>query len=171
MKRGAAHAFATAPARLDAAREVGRLASPAFELWIETEERFAFIDVTERVAKRVLASGVSSGVAHLQTRHTTTALVVNENEPLLLADLKALLERLVPDGPGYAHDDHARRGVPDDESRNGAAHCRALLLPTSQCLAVRDGRLALGRWQSVFLVEIDGPRRRSLLLTVTGQAA
>jgi secondary thiamine-phosphate synthase enzyme len=139
------------------------------ELRLETPESFAFLDLTEEVALKVAASGVRTGVAHVHTSHTTTALVLNENEPLLLLDLRKTLERLAPDGAGYFHDDIARRGARPDEPKNGAAHCRALLLPSSQCLPVRHGRLTLGRWQSLFLVELDGPRRRTLHLSVTGR--
>lgn len=139
------------------------------EIDVQTSASFAFVDLTSQVAERVLASGVRTGVAHVHTCHTTTGLVLNENEPLLLSDLQRLLERLSPEALGYAHDDIARRGCPPEEPKNGAAHCRALLLPSSQCLPIRHGRLALGRWQSLFLVELDGPRRRMLRLTVTGR--
>lgn len=139
------------------------------ELAVRTSERFAFVDLTTQVAEAVLAAGVGTGVAHVHTCHTTTGLVLNENEPLLLGDLRRTLERLVPEHAAYAHDDIGRRGCPPEEPRNGAAHCRALLLPSSQCLPIRHGRLALGRWQSLFLVELDGPRQRMLRLTVTGR--
>ena len=139
------------------------------EMVLRTSQRFAIVDLTAEVAERVIAAGVRTGVAHVHTSHTTTALVLNEKEPLLLQDLRRTLERLVPDGTSYAHDDIVRRGAAPDEPRNGAAHCRALLLPSSQCLPIREGRLALGRWQSLFLVELDGPRRRTLRLTLTGR--
>lgn len=139
------------------------------EIVLHTSQRFAFVDLTAEIAERVIAAGVRTGVAHVHTSHTTTALVLNENEPLLLQDLRRTLERLVPDRAPYAHDDIARRRCPPDEPRNGAAHCRALLLPSSQCLPIQKGRLALGCWQSLLLVELDGPRRRTLRLTVTGR--
>ena len=157
-------AFAEAERSLEA--EAGGLAA---EMLVATPERLAFIDVTAQVAERVRASSVRTGVVHVHSCHTTTGLVLNENEPLLLEDLRRTLERLSPPGLSYAHDDIARRGCPPEEPRNGAAHCCALLLPSSQCLPIRGGRLALGRWQSLFLVELDGPRRRTLRLTVTGR--
>lgn len=141
----------------------------AAEIAALTPKKLAFVDLTAVVAERVLAAGVKTGVAHVHTCHTTTGLVLNENEPLLLEDLRRTLERLAPDGGFYGHDDIVRRGAPPDEPRNGAAHCRALLLPSSQCLPVRHGRLTLGRWQSLLLVELDGPRSRTLRLTVTGR--
>jgi secondary thiamine-phosphate synthase enzyme len=139
---------------------------PSLEITIRTRERLDFVDLTDELASRVEAAGIRNGIAHLQTCHTTTAVLLNENEPLLLGDLRRMLDRLVPEHAAYAHDDIHRRGCPPEEPRNGAAHCRAALLPSSQCVAIRHGRLALGRWQSLLLVELDGPRERQLRLTL-----
>ena len=137
---------------------------------IRTEERLQFIDLTALVAERVRRSGVWLGVVCVQTRHTTAAITVNENEPFLVEDMKALLERLAPRDARYAHDDRLRRGgdLPPGESENGDAHCRALLLGASLTLTIVGGELQLGRWQSLFLVELDGPRKRSVSLVVLG---
>ncbi|HSD29055.1 MAG TPA: secondary thiamine-phosphate synthase enzyme YjbQ [Vicinamibacteria bacterium] len=137
---------------------------------IRTEERVQIIDLTALVAERVRRSGVFEGLVCVQSRHTTAAVAVNEDEPLLLEDMKALLERLVPRSAPYGHDDRRRRAapLPADESVNGDSHCRALLLGPSQTLTIAGGRLQLGEWQSVFLVELDGPRKRSLSLVVLG---
>jgi len=136
---------------------------------LHTEERVQFIDLTELVAERVRRSGVGHGLVCLQTRHTTTAVVVNENEPLLIEDAKLMLERLAPRDARYGHNElHRRRGAAPDESPNGDAHCRAMLLGSSATLAVVDGALQLGRWQRVFLVELDGPRCRTLAVVVMG---
>ena len=136
---------------------------------LQTEERLQFVDLTELVAERVRRSGIGHGLVCVQSRHTTTAVVVNENEPLLIEDAKRMLERLVPRGAVYGHNElHRRRDIAPDESRNGDAHCRALLLGSSETLAVADGTLQLGRWQSIFLVELDGPRRRTVCVVVMG---
>lgn len=128
-----------------------------------------FTDLTGRLDRIVAAAGVQAGLLNVQTRHTTTGIVVNEHEHLLLDDFTAVLARLAPRGQPYQHDDMARRpGVPPDEPANGHAHCRALLLPTSVCLNVAGGRLALGRWQRVFLVDFDGPRPREVSVVLTG---
>jgi secondary thiamine-phosphate synthase enzyme len=101
--------------------------------------------------------------------HTTAAVVVNENEPLLLADLRAALERVAPRHLSYRHDDFAQRAaVAPDEPANGHAHCQALFLRASETLALARGRACLGRWQRLFLVELDGPRTRTLSVTVLG---
>jgi len=137
---------------------------------IRTEERLQFIDLTALVAERVRRSGVWQGLVCVQSRHTTAAVTVNENEPLLVEDMKALLERWAPrDGP-YGHN-ATHRGAPDPsvhESENGDSHCQALLLGASETLTIAQGALQLGTWQSLFLVELDGPRKRSLSLVVLG---
>ncbi len=136
---------------------------------LRTEERIQFVDVTDLVVERVRRSGIAHGLVCIQTRHTTAAIVVNENEPRLLEDVRRLLERLAPGDLRYAHDDLALRHDPaPDESQNGDAHCRALLLPTSATLAVVGGELELGTWQRIFLVELDGPRQRTVTVLVLG---
>jgi secondary thiamine-phosphate synthase enzyme len=138
---------------------------------IATTQLTEFVDVTDAVVRAVDEAGIDTGLVNVQTTHTTTAVLVNEAEPLLLEDFRALLARMAPLGVAYRHDDLARRrDVPPDEPRNGHAHCRALLLPTSVCLNVIDGRPALGRWQRVFLVEFDGPRERALSIVALGAA-
>jgi secondary thiamine-phosphate synthase enzyme len=126
-------------------------------------------DLTPAILERVRQSGVRAGVVSVQTRHTTTAILINEDEPLLHGDLHALLDRVAPADRDYAHNDLSRRVDPaPDESRNGDAHCRAAVLGASETVAVADGQLQLGRWQRVFLVELDGPRRRKACITVLG---
>lgn len=149
------------------------LVRPAHQVRLSfaTSHPTEFLDITEALARAVDESGIETGVLNVQTAHTTTALLVNEDEALLQEDFRALLARLAPLGVAYRHDDLARRrGVPADEPRNGHAHCRALLLPTSVCLNILDGRLGLGRWQRVFLAEFDGPRERTLTVVALGAA-
>lgn len=142
-------------------------------LRIATRQATEFIDVTAQLEALVSEADLESGFVNVQTLHTTTAVVVNEHEPLLLADFHALLERLSPIGARYRHDDMDARTVnlAPGERPNGHAHCRALLLPSSAYLNVVDGRLRLGRWQRVFFVELDGPRARELSVVFLGNAA
>jgi len=97
---------------------------------------------------------------------------VNEFEPLLLADFSTLLQNVAPCDARYRHDDVTARTVnlTADERVNGHAHCRALILAASACLNVIDGRLLLGRWQRVFMVELDGPRARELSVLILGES-
>lgn len=131
-----------------------------------------FVDITERLQDEVTAAGLVNGRLHVQSLHTTLGLTLNENEPLLMRDMQAALERLAPVGAAYEHDDLPRRdGIGADEPRNGHAHCRALFLLPACTVLVEDGRLVLGRWQSVFAVEQDGPRRRELAIQLDGEFA
>lgn len=132
-----------------------------------------FIDVTDRLQRFVAGADVRAGILNVQTLHTTTAVIVNEHEPLLLTDFEDLLERTAPEDGRYRHDDTAVRtvNVTDPERSNGHAHCRALLLPSAICVNVVNGRLLLGRWQRVFLVELDGPREREISALILGEAA
>jgi secondary thiamine-phosphate synthase enzyme len=139
------------------------------EVAVLTQAALEFVDVTGRVREAVRRSGVREGLVAIQSLHTTAAVIVNEGEPLLLEDLRAALERAAPRRLAYLHDEmDLRAGVPPDEPANGHAHCKALFLRASETLSVADGDPRLGRWQRVFLVELDGPRTRLLSLTVLG---
>ena len=141
---------------------------------IHTEERTQFIDITELVSERVRRADVSEGLVCLFTLHTTAALMIQEDEPFLLEDLKAQLARFAPDEETYLHNDlDARRRRPwipmlADERENGASHARAMMLGASETLQIEQGRLLLGTWQRVFWVELDGPRKRSLSILILG---
>jgi isopentenyl-diphosphate delta-isomerase len=127
-----------------------------------------FLDITEDVEAIVGRSGVRSGQAHVFSTHTTAAIRINENEDLLLDDFRGLIQRLVPAG-GYFHDDMSQRlGVPPDEPLNGHAHCQHLLLSSSETIPIGGGRLGLGPWQRLFLIELCSPRPRQVTVQVTG---
>lgn len=148
-------------------------ARPHIRLSITTDHPTEFIDLTDQVEAFVAESGIRFGIVNIQSLHTTTAVIVNEHEPLLLSDFSSLLARAAPRAFFYRHDDLETRTVnlTPDERANGHAHCRALLLGTSISLNVADGRLQRGCWQRIFMVELDGPRRREVSLLVTGERA
>jgi secondary thiamine-phosphate synthase enzyme len=139
---------------------------------IETQTSTQFIDVTDEVETLVAAARLQAGLVNIQSLHTTTAIVVNESEPLLLTDLGRLLDRVAPRDASYGHDDVSLRTVNcvPGERPNGHSHCRALLLTPGVCLNVVNGRLRLGRWQRIFLVELDGPRSREVSVMLVGEA-
>jgi len=137
-----------------------------------TERATEFVDITDRIRDEIRRSGLRDGRVYLQSMHTTLGIAVNENEPLLLRDFQGLLERIAPAGAGYQHDDFTRRtDIQLDEPVNGHAHCRQLLLSAFATLLVADGELLLGRWQSVFAVELDGPRQRRIAIQLDGEFA
>jgi secondary thiamine-phosphate synthase enzyme len=129
--------------------------SAAMAFTVDTDERLSTVDVTDRVAAE-LPPGVD-GTATVFVQHTTAALVVQEAESRLLEDLESFLADLVPD-EGHAHD--ALDG-------NADSHLRATLLGPDVTVPVRNGDLHLGSWQSILLVECDGPRERHCSVTVT----
>jgi secondary thiamine-phosphate synthase enzyme len=131
-------------------------------LEIATTSR-GFVDVTDRVAEVVRESGVRTGLAVVFCRHTSASLLIQENyDPAVRGDLARWLDRLAPEGEGYEHDDEGADDMP--------SHLKASLTRTSETIPVVDGRLALGRWQAVWLVEHRrAPHRREIVVHVTGE--
>ena len=141
-------------------------------LRFESSHATEFVDITTKLRDAVRESGLRTGRVHLQSLHTTLGLAINENEPLLLRDFQHLLECLAPRDAGYEHEEFERRfEISVDEPVNGPAHCRQLLLTGFATLLVEDGKLVLGRWQSVFAVELDGPRHRQVAMQMDGDFA
>ena len=139
---------------------------------VETEHPTQFIDITDEIGALVETTRVESGLVNVQSLHTTTAVVVNEHEPLLLTDIASLLEHLAPQDGIYRHDNVSLRSINCilGERPNGHSHCRAWLLGAAACLNIADGRVRLGRWQRIFFVELDGPRSRDISVMVMGEA-
>lgn len=129
-----------------------------------------FVDLTERVESIVARSPVTDGLTVVFSRHTTAAITLNELEPLLLEDMSEFLDRLAPRAHAYRHNDFDVRTVnmTPDESPNGHAHCLQLVLGASQTVPIRDGRLMLGQWQRIFLVELDRSRAREAVVQTFG---
>ena len=131
------------------------------ELEFSTKGFNQILDITSEVAHMVEQSGVREGVAHLFVSGSTAALTTIEYEPGALEDLKRALEQIAPMSAPYAHNEAWGDG-------NGYAHLRAALLKPDLCVPIRGGRLALGTWQQIVLMDFDNrPRHRKILLTVT----
>jgi secondary thiamine-phosphate synthase enzyme len=139
-------------------------------LELETRGAPEFHDITDDVQAVVRDSGVSFGQVTVFSNHTTAAIRINENEPLLLRDMARVLRQLAPSNDYYEHNDFGRRTVNmnPDECANGHAHCQHLFLASSETIPVIDGRAVLGQYQRVFLIELDHPRMRRVLVTVVG---
>ena len=131
---------------------------------LSTYEQTEISDITKLVRDAVQQFAVTTGIALVNTLHTTCALFVNEFQGALVEDLKSMVERLVPDG-GYRHDDPR---YSDCERGNAHAHLRTALLGRSVAIAVNGGELTLGRFQSVIFAELDGPRKREITVQVLG---
>jgi len=142
-------------------------------LVFETHQPIQFLDITVAVAELVRVAGLREGVANVFSRHTTAAICIQEDEPLLLEDLLEFVQRAAPAEAHYRHNDFRVRTVHmhDDERPNGHAHCQQMVLGSSESVPVADVELLLGQYQRIFLVELDGPRtEREVVVQALGTA-
>ncbi|SRR6266550_5811342 len=129
------------------------------EITVASKKREETFDITPRVKAAVTRARVGEGLVTVSVAHTTAAVFVNENaDPDVQKDVLTALERAVPRDAKYAH-----------AEGNGPAHVKSILIGNSVTLAVRDGEIALGTWQGIYLAELDGPRERSATITVIGE--
>jgi secondary thiamine-phosphate synthase enzyme len=140
------------------------------ELRYQTGEAPEFTDITDDVLAAVERSGVTNGIAVIFSQHTTAAIKINESEPELMKDMKLFLAEMVPTEKDYFHNNFDVRTVnmTEDECPNAHSHCQHLLLSASESVPVIDGRLHLGRWQRIFLVELDRAKSRKVTIQVVG---
>lgn len=119
-----------------------------------------FIDITEDVEGCIESSGVTQGIVVVFSKHTTAAVVIQENEPLLLEDFRRLLENIASSDAKYRHNDFDVRTVHmhEGECPNGHSHCQHLVLGSSETIPLAEGKMTLGEWQRVFMVELDGEK-------------
>jgi secondary thiamine-phosphate synthase enzyme len=136
---------------------------------IQTEQGICICNITPQIVKILEATAFKTGQVLVFSRHTTTALVINENEERLLEDIKRHLGKLAPELENYLHNDLHLRDVPPDEPMNAHSHLMAMMLSTSEVIPVVDGQLALGTWQSVLFFDLDGPRKRTVSVQITGE--
>jgi secondary thiamine-phosphate synthase enzyme len=126
------------------------------EFHLRTTAKRQMIDLTTRVAAIVAETQVDEGLCNVYVTHATAAIVVNENDdPNVCVDVLDLLDRLIPAGV-WRH---------DKVDGNAASHIQATILGPSETIPIRGGKLLLGTWQAVMLVELDGPRDRRIVVT------
>jgi secondary thiamine-phosphate synthase enzyme len=133
---------------------------------VTTEEPTEVSDITKIVRDAIQQFPVTNGIALINTLHTTCALFINEYQSALIGDLKALIERLVPERGGYRHDDPR---YSDCERGNAHSHLRAALLGRNIAVGIQNSELTLGRFQSIIFAELDGPRKREIAVQVIGE--
>ena len=136
-------------------------------LKINTSSSFQIIDISSDIVailnqiNKEEINKITNGMVNIFTKHSTSAICVNENEKGLLADFEKVLKDLVKENDNYRH---------DFIDNNAASHLRAFLLGSSETIPIVDGRLDLGTWQSIFFIELDGPRtNRTVELTFIGE--
>lgn len=130
-------------------------------LVINSRTRFQIIDITSYINEKIDKSSVSLGLINIFAKHTTSSIIINENEEGLGYDIQNLLYDLIPESNEYSHDliDH-----------NAHSHLKSLFLSPQETVPIVDGHMDLGTWQSVFFIELDGPRsKRKIDLTIMGE--
>ncbi|WP_296804775.1 secondary thiamine-phosphate synthase enzyme YjbQ [Thiocapsa sp.] len=138
---------------------------PCETIILRTAAPIEIIDVTETVRTAVQNSGIVQGQVTLFSPHTTAFVCLNEKEQMLQRDMLDFLHRLVPADTDFRHNRN-----PIDGRLNAHSHLLGLLMTASQTIPVADGRLLLGGWQSIFFIELDGPRdERQLLMQISGE--
>lgn len=128
-----------------------------FEL--KTDEKTEIIDVTSQIKYIVGKSSIKTGIVNIYSKHSTSGVFVNENEPGLIEDFKQTLQTIIKTDSNYKH---------DNIDNNADSHLRSFLIGNSVTLPLDDGDIDLGTWQSIFFVELDGPRTRNVTVTVIG---
>ena len=125
---------------------------------INTNKKFEIIDITSSINQKLSNYKIDNGLVNIFTKHSTSAIVINENEKGLLKDFEFLLNNLVDDNYSYEH---------DKIDNNASSHLKSFLLSSSETIPVKNSKLDLGTWQSVFFVELDGSRlHRQVDLTI-----
>ena len=127
---------------------------------INSESEFQIINISQPINEILMDCNIKEGVVNIFSKHSTTAICINEDERGLREDFKTFLENAVPNGR-YRHD------IIDNNARS---HLKSFLLSSSETIPITNGSLELGTWQSVFFIELDGPRtNRTIVLTVIGE--
>lgn len=135
------------------------------EISVSTSRPIEFVDVTDRVRDAVAKSGIKNGLVSVFSNHTTAAIRINERCARLQKDMESLLCEIVPPGKPYRHNE-----TTVDGRGNAHSHLMSLLIGGSETAPVKSGELQLGTWQSVFFIELDGPRStRKLTVTIVGE--
>lgn len=137
-------------------------------IYLETDNNIGIYNLTADLKDLLLKTDIKNGQLLLFSRHTTTALSINEYEERLLEDIKIYLRKLAPETNKYLHNDLHLRVVPLDEPMNAHSHLMAMTLSNSEVIPIIEGNLGLGTWQSILFFELDGPRKRSLQVQFLG---
>lgn len=125
-----------------------------------SNKRVEIIDMTEDINDILTKSKIKDGLINIFAKHSTAGIVINENESGLVKDFQNAIESLIPENNNYLH---------DRIDNNADSHIRSFFIGSSETIPVENGHLSLGTWQSIFFVELDGPRNRKFVITVMGE--
>jgi len=132
---------------------------------LSTDEHLKFIDITDRVRSTLAKSGITNGILNVYCNHTTASIKINEKCYRLQKDMEKLLGAIAPRGNEYQHNKDTVDG-----RENAHSHLMSLVLNASESIPVAGGKLRIGEWQSVFFIELDGPRQnREAFVSVIGE--
>jgi secondary thiamine-phosphate synthase enzyme len=132
---------------------------------LSTDENLKFIDITDKVRCALAKSGIANGILNVYCNHTTASITINERCERLQADMERLLKKIAPRDGEYQHNIETVDG-----RLNAHSHLMSLMLNSSESMPVTDGKIRIGEWQSVFFIELDGPRRvREVFISVMGE--
>lgn len=125
-----------------------------------SNKRIEIIDMTQDINDILNKCKIKDGLINVFAKHSTAGIVINENESGLVKDFQNALESLIPENSNYLH---------DRIDNNADSHIRSFFIGSSETIPVENGHLSLGTWQSIFFVELDGPRNRKFVITVMGE--
>ena len=128
---------------------------------IQTEKKREFVNITKNVRFAVEKSGIRDGIILICTLHSNSGVFVNDEDPALMQDLDAWLEKLAPASGAYQHGQKA-------ESPAGV-HLQSILLSHQAVISLADGKLELGPWQHIIFAELDGLRPKRILIKILGE--
>jgi len=128
---------------------------------VKTKGLNDFVSLTENVQKVVNESKITNGMGFLNALHNTVALIIQENDSTIHKDLINILDKAVPLKGKYFHD--------YEGNENATAHIKSNLLGTYITIPLKDGKLVLGTWQDIFLVELFEAREREIMITIIGE--
>lgn len=131
------------------------------ELWFQTDQRRAYLNITPQVEAIVRKSGVREGLVLVNAMHITASVYINDDEPGLLKDYDEFLERLAPHAADYRHN------LTGED--NGDAHIKRQVMGREVVVAITNGKLDFGPWEQIFYGEFDGRRKKRVLVKVVGE--
>jgi len=134
---------------------------------VKSHRATELIAITELVHQVVQKSGVKNGIVNIFTQHVTTALTINEDDPMLEEDIARFMVKVVPEDDSYAHHHFFRKD--GRMAVNAYSHIRASLLGANLTIPIQNGDMILGGRQKLYLVELDGPQLRGLVIQILGE--
>ncbi len=129
-------------------------------LELESTDRLEIVDITRNINAAIAESGVRKGLVNIYSKHSTSGIVINENESGLLEDFMDVIQLIVPTNGNYQH---------NRIDNNADSHLRSFLIGCNENIPCEEASMSLGTWQSVFFLEFDGPRNRQIIITIIGE--